>query len=82
MFVLIIKVGIFYHVYYFKVIYIYFFFLIIFFLISLKFGFLFKVCASIHLIYDLVLTTCIGIFHAYYEVLIYTFQFDIFFLDS
>ena len=79
MFVLIIKVGIFYHVYYFKVIYIYFF-LIIFYLNFLKF--LFKVCASIHLIYGLVLTTCIGIFHAYYEVLIYTFQFDIFFLDS
>ena len=77
MFVLIIKVGIFYHVYYFKVIYI-----LLFFFNFFKFGFLFKVCASIHLIYGLVLTTCIGIFHAYYEVLIYTFQFDIFFLDS
>ena len=82
MFVLIIKVGIFYHVYYFKVIYILFFLLIIFFFNFFKFGFLFKVCASIHLIYGLVLTTCIGIFHVYYEVLIYTFQFDIFFLDS
>ena len=47
-----------------------------------KLGFLFLVCASVHLIYGLVLTTCIGIFHAYYEVLKYTFQFDIFFLDS
>ena len=73
MFVLIIKVGIFYHVYYFKIIFIYFFF---------NLASYFYVCASIHLIYGLVLTTCIGIFHAYYEVLKYTFQFDIFFLDS
>ena len=76
MFALISKVGIFYHVYYFKVIY------CIYIYILFKFGFLFKVCASIHLIYGLVLTTCIGIFHVYYEVLKYTFQFEIIFLDS
>ena len=58
MFVLVIKVGIFVHIYYFKIIFYIFF----------KLGFLFYVCASIHLIYDLFLTTCIGIFHAYYEV--------------
>ena len=33
-----------------------------------KTGVLVYLCASIHLIFDLVLTTCVGIFRDYYEV--------------
>ena len=65
MFVLVIKVGIF----------IMFIILIQYLIIFLLFRLPISCFASIHLIYDLVLTTCIGIFHAYYEVLKYTFQF-------